>query len=238
MDLPYTDAPELFRGRHFNHEIITLCVRWYVTYKLSYRNLVEMMAERHLDVAHTTIMRWIQRYVPEFVKRWQPYARSVGTSWRIDETYIKLKGKWVYLYRGVDKEGQTVDFFLSQRRDMTAAKRFLQQAIEKRGAPEKITLDGYAASHEAVAELQDKGILLPSLRVRTNRYLNNLVEQDHRKVKQRVRPMLGFKRFEYAAITISGIELVHQIKKGQFDVSALCSPQACTPQVWAAVLAA
>ena len=176
--------------------------------------------------------------MPEFVKRWQPYARSVGRSWRVDDTYIKLKGKWVYLYRGVDKEGQTVDFFLSQRRDIIAAPRFLTQAVENRGAPEKITLDGYAASHEAVAELQDKGILPPSLTVRTNRYLNNLVEQDHRKVKQRVRPMLGFKRFEYTAITLSGIEFVHQIKKGQFDVSALCSPQACTPQVWAAVLTA
>jgi transposase-like protein len=183
-----------------------------------------MMAERHLDVAHTTIMRWVQRYVPEFVKQWQPYDRSVGTSWRVDETYIKLKGKWVYLYRGVDKEGRAVDFFLSHRRDMTAAKQFLQQVGEKRGVPERITLDGYAASHEAVAELQDKGILPPSVSVRTNRYLNNLVEQDHRKVKQRVRPRLGFKRFEFATITVSGIEFVHQIKKDQFDVSALRSP--------------
>jgi len=179
-----------------------------------------------------------QQYVPEFVKRWQPYARAVGTSWRVDETYIKVKGKWVYLYRGVDKEGQTIDFYLSERRDIAAAKRFLQQAIEKRGVPQKITLDGYAASHEAVAELQEEKLLPAALVVRTNRYLNNLIEQDHRHVKQRVRPMLGFKRFDYAAVTLAGIELVHQIKKGQFDISILCSPQLRTPRVWETCLAA
>src|ERR1700752_5273166 len=220
-----TPLAALFKGRHFDHEIITLCVRWYVTYKLSYRDLANMMAERGIEVAHTTIMRWVQRYTPEFEKRWCGYARPVGTSWRIDETYIKLKGKWVYLYRGVDKEGQTIDFYLSERRDIAAAKRFLQQAIEKHGAPQKITLDGYAASHEAVAELQEEGALSPDLIVRTNRYLNNVIEQDHRRVKQRVRPRLGFKRFAHAVITLSGIELVHQMKKGQIDISALCAPQ-------------
>jgi transposase-like protein len=114
----------------------------------------------------------------------------------------------------------------------------LEQAIEKRGTPQKITLDGYAASHEAVAELQAEGVLPPTLIVRTNRYLNNVIEQDHRRVKQRVRPMLGFKRLDYGTITITGIELVHQIKTEQFEVSALCLPHARTPQIWEAVLAA
>ena len=206
MSLLHEDTTELFKGRHFNHEIITLCVRWYVTYKLSYRDLAEMMAERHVDLAHTTIMRWVRRYVPEFVKRWQCYTRSVGTSWRCDETYIRIKGHSAYLYRAVDREGQTVDFFLSEHRDIAAAKRFFTQAIEKRGIPQKITLDGYAASHVAVGELQEEGILPATLPVRTNRYLSNMIEQDHRRVKQRVRPMLGFKRFAHAALTISGIE--------------------------------
>src|SRR5258705_13249335 len=103
MELSHANAPGLFKGRHFNDEIIVLCVRWYVTYKLSYRDLVEMMAERHLDVAHTTILRWVRRYMPDFLKRWQRYARSGGSSWRVDETYIKVKGHWVYLYRGVEK---------------------------------------------------------------------------------------------------------------------------------------
>jgi transposase-like protein len=165
-----------------------------------------MMAERNVDVVHTTIMRWVQRYVPEFDKRWQRFTRSVGTSWRIDETYSKIRGKWGYLYRGVDKDGQTIDVFLSARRDIAAAQRFLQQAIEKRGRPQKITLDGYAASHEAVAELQAEGVLPPTLTVRTNRYLKNVIEQDHRRIKQRMRPLLGFKRFAHAAITLSGIE--------------------------------
>jgi len=194
-----------------------------------------MRAERGIDLAHTTLMRWVQHYVPKFAKHWQRYARPVERSWRIDETYIKIRGKWGYLYRGVDTEGQTIDFFLSERRDIAAATRFLQQAIEMRGTPQKITLDGYAASHAAVAELQEEGVLPPTLTMRTNRYLNNVIEQDHRRVKQRVRPMLGFKRFDHATITITGIELVHQIKKGQFDISVLCSPHARTPQSWEAV---
>ena len=141
-----------------------------------------------------------------------------GTSWRIDETYIKCKGKWAYLYRGVDIEGQTIDFFVRAHRDSAAAKRFLQQAIEKRGVPEKITLDGYAASHVAGAELQEGKTLPEDLIVRTNRYLNNLIEQDHRRVKQRVRPLLGFKRFAHAAVMSAGIELV--IKSEKINVTS------------------
>ena len=231
-------SPVLFKRCHFDQEIILLCVRWYLTYKLSYRDLQAILAERDIDLAHTTIMRWVQRYVPQFTKQWQRYARPVGGSWRIDETYIKIKGNWAYLYRGVDKDGQTIDFFLSARRDIAAAKRFLQQAIEKCGVPQKITLDGYAASHVAVGELQEEGNLPAKLLVRTNRYLNNVIEQDHRRVKQRVRPMLGFKCFAHAAVTISGIELVHQIKKEQFDISMLCAPLTRTPQMWEAVLSA
>ena len=238
MDSFSPTSAALFKGRHFDRAIIILCVRWYITYKLSLRDLCAMMAERNVEVAHTTILRWVQRYVPEFEKRWQRYARPVGTSWRADETYIKVKGHWVYLYRAVDRAGQTIDFLLSECRDSAAAKRFFEQAIEKRGIPEKITLDGYAASHRAVAELQHDGALPKHLTVRTNRYLNNLVEQDHRRIKQRVRPMLGFKRFAHAAVTIAGIELAHQIKKRQFDLSTLCSPGARAPQVWEAVLAA
>jgi transposase-like protein len=233
MNFSDNNLAGLFTRCHFDSSIIIVCVRWYITYKLSYRDLVAIMAERNVDVAHTTIMRWVQRYVPEFEKRWQCYAWPVGTSWRVDETYLKVKGKWVYLYRAVDKVGQTIDFLLSERRDSAAAKRFFEQAIEKRGIPEKITLDGYAASHEAVAELQEEDVLPTTLTVRTSKYLNNVIEQDHRRVKQRVKPMLGFKRFPHA-ITISRIELVHQIKKGQFDVSALCSPQTRTdlPQLF------
>src|ERR1700684_2908483 len=150
MSLPNMD--ELFKGRHFDREIIVLCVRWYLRYKLSFRDLAEMMGERGLSLAHTTIMRWIQRYVPEFERRWNRFARPVGPSWRVDEPYVKIRGKWVYLYRyrAVDGEGRTVDFRLSSRRDVGAAKAFLHKAIKGQGsAPRTITLDGYAASHRA-----------------------------------------------------------------------------------------
>jgi transposase-like protein len=122
MNQPLPHASSLFRGRHFNRTIIILCVRWYITYKLSYRDLAEMMAERGVAVSHTTILRWIQCYVPEFEKHWNRYARSVGTSWRVDETYIRVRGRWTYLYRAVDRHGHTVDFMLSEHRDIAAAK--------------------------------------------------------------------------------------------------------------------
>lgn len=147
-------SPSLFHGRHFDRAIIVLSVRWYITYKLSYRDLVELMAERGVAVSHTTILRWVQHYVPEFEKRWSRYARPVGTSWRVDETYIRVGGRRTYLYRAVDKRGLTVDFLLSGHRDISAAKRFFTRAIERHGAPERITLDGYPATHSAVAELK------------------------------------------------------------------------------------
>lgn len=125
----------LFQGRHFDRTIIILCVRWYITYKLSYRDLVEMMAERGVDLSHTTILRWVQHYVPEFEKRWRRYARPVGTSWRVDETYIRVRGRWTYLYRAVDKRGLTVDFLLSEHRDIAAAKRFFIRAIDLYQSP-------------------------------------------------------------------------------------------------------
>src|SRR5271165_7574858 len=140
-----TSARELFKGRHFDQEIIVLCVRWYITFKLSFRDLVQMMAERGITLTHTTILRWVQRYVPEFEKCWSRYVRSVGYSWRVDETYLKIKGQWVYLYRAVDKAGHTVDFLLSRRRDIGTAKRFFSRATRQHGVPRVITLDGYAA---------------------------------------------------------------------------------------------
>jgi transposase-like protein len=233
-----SEKPELFKGRHFNHLLIIQAVRWYVTYKLSYRDVCDLMAERGVAVVHTTVLRWVQRFVPAFEKLWKKYARPVGSSWRVDETYIKVKGQWRYLYRAVDKQGQTVDFLLTKNRDRAAAVRFFVKAIDNNEAPEKITLDGSQASHQAVAELKAEGVLPAQTLVRTSKYLNNLIEQDHRRVKQRCYPMLWFKVFGNAEVTLSGIELANKIKKGQFDTSEIAGPGAMILQVWEAVLAA
>jgi transposase-like protein len=229
---------DLFKGRHFDQQVIILCVRWYLSYKLSSRDLVNMMDERGIELAHTTILRWVQRYVPEFEKRWGRYARSVGGSWRCDETYIKVKGRWTYLYRAVDKEGRTVDFLLSERRDIAAAKRFFRKAMKSHPTPRVITLDAYAASHRAISELKSAGTMPQRVRIRSSKYLNNVVEQDHRRIKHRIRPMLGFKRFEAAAITISGIELAEKIRKHQFKTGKLSGRPRTAPETWAAILAA
>jgi transposase-like protein len=238
MNYHCPDSAALFHGRHFDHSIIILCVRWHLTYKLSYRDLVKMMAERGVDVSHTTILRWVQHYLPEFKKRWLRYDRPVGCSWRVDETYIKVRGRWTYLYRAVDKQGRTVDFRLSQHRDIASAKQFFTEAIKQHGPPEKITIDGYPATHTAISELKRAEVLPPHTLVRTSKYLNNLIEQDHRRVKQQIYPMLGFKRFQNAAITISGIELAHQIRKGQFDTTKFNQSGVRESQIWEAVLAA
>jgi transposase-like protein len=233
-----SEKPEIFKGRHFNHLLIIQAVRRYVTYKLSYRDVCDLRAERGVTVVHATVLRWVQCFIPAFEIMWKKYARPVGLSWRVDETYIKVKGQWRYLYCAVDKQGNTVDFLLSKNRDKAAAVRFFKKAIGNNEAPEKITLDGSRASHQAVAELKAEGVLPAQTLIRTNKYLNNMIEQDHRKVKQRCYPMLGFKIFGNAEVTLSGIELANKIKKGQFDTSEITNPRAMILQVWEAVLAA
>jgi transposase-like protein len=230
---------KLFKYRHFDRQIIVLCVRWYVSYKLSYRDLVEMMAERGVELSHTTVLRWVQRFVPEFEKRWMRFARPVGKSWRVDETYIRVRGQWRYLYRAVDKRGHTIDFRLSEHRDIEAAKAFFRKALATAGAPVRVTLDGHYPSHRALFELRWEARVWRRVKVRTCPYLNNIVEQDHRAVKARAGPMLGFKSFVNAARTIAGIELIHRIRKGQFRLSRRPGPTPRLPMrmAWKLALA-
>ncbi len=164
-------------------------------------------------------MRGVLRYTPEFEKRWRRYEKPVGLSWRVDETYIKVAGEWTYLYRAVDSDGRAVDLFLSKRRDVHAAKVLFRRALRKHGDPLSITLDAYATSHRAIHELKESGeIFYQKMRVRSCAYLNDVFEQDHRRVKKRV---LGFQSFDNARIVIGGIEFAEKIKKRQYDLRRL-----------------
>ena len=214
-----------FKGHRFEKDIILLCVRWYLAYPLSYRNLEDMMEERGVEVDHSTIYRWVQKFTPKLEAAFRKgKKRPVGTSWRMDETYIKIKGQWKYLYRAVDKEGQTLDFLLTAHRDKKAALRFLKKAVRQHGLPDKVTIDKSGANTAALEALQEE--TGQAIEIRQNKYLNNLVEQDHRSVKRLVRPMLGFKSFPSARVTLQGIELMHMIKNGQMIAAQSQNPSA------------
>src|SRR5438552_18821682 len=207
-----------FKGAHFPQAIILMGVRWYLAYPLSYRHVEELVEERGVPVDHATVQRWVVKYSPQLEEAFHRRKRAVWISWRMDETYIKIKGVWYYLSRAVDKHGQTIDFLLTEHRDEQAAKRFLTKAIRRHGVPEKITVDGSAANKAAITSYNaEHGT---AIEIRTIKYLNNIVEQDHRGIKRVTRPMLGFKSFDAAQGTLTGIELMHMIKKKQMIVEA------------------
>jgi transposase-like protein len=208
--------PALFRGRHFEDVIILLCLRWYLRYSLTYRDLEEIMAERGLSVDHVTIWRWVQRYAPVLNQRIRRELRRPNRSWRVDETYVKVGGDWAYLYRTVDSAGETIEFMLSPKRDLIAAKLFLRLALFGGGPPPRaINVDGHPAYASAIAELKQSGELGRRCRCRTSPYLNNVIEQDHRFIKKRITASLGFRSVEGACRTIEGYEAMHAIRKGQ-----------------------
>jgi len=203
-----------FNGRHFEREIVLWGVRWYVAYPVSYRQLEEMMEERGVEVDHSSPNRWVLKYVPLLDQAFRTRKRRVGGSWRMDETCVRIRGQWKYLYRAVDKEGNTVDFLLTAKRD--------RKAIGQNGVPAKITIDKSGANTAAIASYnleQDAEVEL-----RQVKYLNNVVEQDHRAIKHQVRPMMGFKFFWSAAVTLAGIELMHMIRKGQLKAAGRLCP--------------
>lgn len=212
------DIAKVLKRLHYPPEVVLLCVRWYVAYSLSLRNLEEMMAERDIGVDHSTVHRWVVKVVPLFEKTFRKHKRPVGKSWRVDETYIKVKGSWKYLYRAVDKAGNTIDFLFTAKRDKAAARRFFEKAIGQNDSPETITIDK-SGSNLAALDAVNAERETP-IKVRQIKYLNNIVEQDHRAIKRRIRPMLGFKDFNCARVILSGIEMMHMIKKGQMKCSS------------------
>ncbi len=209
--------PVLFRGRHFADEIIVLCVRWYLRFSLSYHDLEEFMTERNLNLYHTTVWRWVQRYAPELERHARPELKRTGGSWRVEETYVRAAGQWTYLYRAVDSTGATIDFYLSPNRDADAAKQFFRKALAggNHPRPRVINVDGNPSYPKVVEELKQGRRLGRRCRCRTCPYLNNIVEQDHRAIKRRINAKQGFRSFEAAQRTIQGYEVMHMIRKGQ-----------------------
>jgi transposase-like protein len=192
-------------------------------FSLSYRDVEELLAERGLRADHVTVWRWVQRYAPELDRRLRKRLKATNDSWRVDETYIRVKGKWVYLYRAVDSTGATIDFLLSAKRDAAAAERFLAKALSgaNHSAPRVINTDKHAGYPPAIAQLKVEGALKENCRHRPVQYLNNVLEQDHRTIKRRVRGSQHFRSFWGAWRTIAGYEAIHMIRKGQ----ACCSGQ-------------
>ena len=214
---PIMPSDNPFKWRQFEPALILQGVRWYLRYALSYRDLEDMMRERGLCVDHTTIYRWVQRYAPEIDKRCRPFLRRTNDSYRIDETYVRVAGAWTYLYRGVDSNGDTLDFLLRATRDRKAAIAFFRKTLGAAHTtpPRVVTVDKNPAYPVAFEAVRHEGLVRPRSNLRQCKYLNNIIEQDHRFIKRRTRPMLGFKRFTTAWRTLRGIEIMHALRKGQ-----------------------
>jgi transposase, IS6 family len=212
----------LFKWRQFEPEVILLAVGWYLRFSLSYRDVEELLAERGLHADHVTVWRWVQRYAPEMERRLRSELKPTNDSWRVDETYIRVKGKWVYLYRAVDSTGATIDFLLSAKPGAAAAERFLSKALGGANHPEPrvINTDKHAAYPPAIVRLKAEGALEEDCQHRPVQYLNNVLEQDHRAIKRRVRASQHFRSFWGAWRTIAGYEAIHMIRKGQARQSA------------------
>ena len=206
---------KVIKRTHYPLEVMLTCVRWYAVYPLSLRHVEEMMAERGVSVDHAPVHRWAIKILPVLaaVFRWR--KRPVDVSWRMDETYIKVASQWKYLYRAVDGEGHTIDFLLRPKKDGVPARRFLERAIDLHGAPEKIVIDKSGANTAAIEGI--RAACGADIEMRQIKYLNNIVEQDHRAIKRVVRPILGFKTFRCARALIAGTLTMHMIRKGQLD---------------------
>jgi transposase-like protein len=236
----HTLRNSLFSRRRFDDNVIVLCVRWYLRFKLSYRDMAEIAWELGVSVSPSTILRWVVRYAEEFANRWLQFEQRVGRSWRADETYVKVGRQWMFLYRAVDQRGRTVESYLSRTRDIAAAKAFFRKALKRHGEPRTITLDAFRPSHSALHRMGMRNEFNfrweNPVRIRSCKYLNNIVEQDHRRIKSRVEPMLGFKKFYNARRVLIGVELLQKLHKGQYRVPR--SFGHTLDAIWSNVLAA
>src|SRR6202012_2882012 len=206
-----------FKWKHFSGEIILWAVRWYCQFALSYRDLVIIMEERGISISHTTIMRWVHKYAIEIKKRLQKFLKMSNDSYRVDETYIKVKGKWHYLYRAIDSEGNTLDWMLSETRSEEAAAKFFRQILcnDHCSQPRVINVDKNPSYLPAFNSIKDEGLISETSELRQIKYLNNVIEQDHRFSKKRIRYSQWLQTFEAAEATICGYESIHLIRKGQ-----------------------
>jgi IS6 family transposase len=209
--------PEIFKWRPTKPELILCAVRWYLRYSLSLRNVEELFAERGLMADHTTIWRWVQRYGPELDQRLRRHLKPTNKSRRVDETYIWVSGRWYYLYRAIDSTGATIDFLLSALRDAAAAERLFRKALRAPAHPQPrvINTDKARLYRSAIAGVKGEGTLRRRCRHRPVQYLNNILEQDHRAIKRRVKAKQNFREFQATRRTIEGYEAMHMIRKGQ-----------------------
>jgi transposase-like protein len=207
-------ARSAFAGFCFPPDVIMLAVRWYLRFGLSYRDVEELLAERGIEVDHTTVYRWVQRFTPLLAEAARPCRHAVGDRWQVDETYVKIAGRWRYLYRAIDQFGQVIDVFLSPRRDATAARRFFQQAIGvTKVTPVEVVTDRAAAYPIVLDEV------LPAAWHRTEQYANNHIECDHGRLKVWLRPMRGLKQDRSARVAVAGHALVQNIRRGHYELA-------------------
>ena len=207
-------SSSVFAGFRFPSEVISVAVRWYLRYRLSYRDVEELLAERGVTVDHVTIYRWVQRFTTEFIEAARPCRRTPGDRWFVDETYVKVAGQWAYLYRAVDQHGQVIDVLLSARRDLAAARRFFTRALRSGTVPVEVTTDRASVYPRVLDEL------VPSALHVVEQYANNPIEADHGRLKARLRPMRGLKRHRSARILATGHAFVQNLRRGHYDITA------------------
>jgi len=203
----------VFAGFRFPPEVISVAVRWYLRFGLSYRDVEELLAERGVTVDHVTVYQWVQRFTQEFIEAARPCRHTPGDRWFVDETYVKITGRWTYIYRAVDQHGQVIDVLLSARRDLVAARRFFSRALQAGAMPTEVTTDRAPVYPRALDEL------VPSALHTVERHANNPIETDHGRLKARLRPMLGLKRHRSARIIAAGHAFVQNLRRGHYDIA-------------------